>query len=176
MILFLAVIFLHLTAKLDETRRHSVRGVYSGKSYCLVSLVVLQKTRKNRDVFGLKVNKNICRSTGCIKWGPDSDSACLKTPITTFCLNILMDLNFSQIFVIKFWIIFPYFKRGQLSCSRHSAVVIITPALACFPLVFTCNSCKRFQWWYQSYPLNFTENKTTFRLYFYLTDYPHTHS
>ena len=40
-----------------------------------------------------------------------------------------MDLNFSQFFGFKFWVIFPYFKRGQLPGSRHLAVVIIAPAL-----------------------------------------------
>ena len=32
------------------------------------------------------------------KLWPDLDSACLKAPVTTFCLTISMDLNFPQIF------------------------------------------------------------------------------
>ena len=75
-----------------------------------------------------KVAKTLWRSRVSAKLRPDLDSACLKTPITTFCLTILMDLNFSQFFGFKFRVIFPYFKRGQLPGSRHSAVVIIAPA------------------------------------------------
>ena len=44
-----------------------------------------------------------------------------------------MDLNFSQFFVFKLLVIFPYFKRGQLPSSRHSAVVIIAPDIKARP-------------------------------------------
>ena len=30
-----------------------------------------------------------------------------------------MDLNFSEIFGSQFWVIFPYFKRGQLPSTQH---------------------------------------------------------
>ena len=42
-----------------------------------------------------------------------------------------MHLIFSWFFGFKFWVIFPYFKRGQLPGSWHSAVVIIAPAANC---------------------------------------------
>ena len=45
---------------------------------------------------------------------------------TAFCLTILINLNFLS-FLFKFWVIFPYFKRGQLPSSRHTAVLLIAP-------------------------------------------------
>ena len=59
---------------------------------------------------GVKVKE----SRGSTKQRPDLDSACLKTPLPTFCLTILMDLNFSYFFLFKIWAIFPCLKRGQL--------------------------------------------------------------
>ena len=104
--------------------------VYFGKSDCLV----LPKTKsfygkpgKTVMCLDYKVAKNPWRSRVSTKQSPDLVSACLKTPITTFCLTILMDLNFSLFFWFTFWVIFSYFKRGQLPGSRHSAVVIIAP-------------------------------------------------
>ena len=70
---------------------------------------------------------NLYRSQVSTKRRLDLDSVCLKTPITTFCLTIVMVLNFSQFFRYQFWVIFPYLKRGQLTSSRHSAEVIIAP-------------------------------------------------
>ena len=74
------------------------RGVYSGKSDCLV-------LPKNKSFYGKpaktvmfldwKVAKNLWRSRVSTKQRPDLDSACLKTPITTFCLTILINWNFS---------------------------------------------------------------------------------
>ena len=51
--------------------------------------------------------------------GQDLDSAYVKTPITTSCLTNLMDFIFSQIF--GFWVIIPYFKRGQLPSAGNLA-------------------------------------------------------
>ena len=77
------------------------RGVYSGKSDCLV-------LPKNKSFYGkpakkvmcsdLKVAKNLWRSIVSTQQRLYLDSAYLKSPITTFCLTILMDLIFS------FWV------------------------------------------------------------------------
>ena len=55
------------------------------------------------------------------KLWPDLDSACLKAPITTFCLTILMDLNFPQIFWFYLLSYLPLLHEATAVGFRHSA-------------------------------------------------------
>ena len=56
--------------------------------------------------------KNLWRSRVSTKQRPDLDSACLKTPITTFCLTILMDLHFFWIFWVQILSSLPPLQEG----------------------------------------------------------------
>ena len=78
------------------------RVVYSRRSGCLVlpkNSMFYEKSTKNCYKFGPKGAKILWRSSQ--KLSQDLVSACLKTPTTTFCLTILVDLKFLNFFVLN---------------------------------------------------------------------------